>query len=162
MIERVISGGQTGADRASLDAALEVGVPHGGHCPKGRRAEDGPIPPCYKLKETESSEYPPRTELNVENSDGTVVFTFGPPERGSSLTLRLARKHDKPALHIDLRQLGPRRSEEEVYHWAKQNDIQILNVAGNRESTSPGIAHVVKTIISNLLRRQRNDQICPI
>ena len=99
MIEMIMSGGQTGADRAALDAAIESGVRHGGYVPKGRRAEDGPVPPCYQLTETNSPNYPTRTELNVVNSDATVIFTFGPPERGSALTIKLAREHKKPCFH---------------------------------------------------------------
>lgn len=90
---KIISGGQTGVDRAALDAALQLGIPCGGWCPKGRKAKDGPIPDRYPLKETESGSYPVRTEMNVRDSDGTLILTWGRPTGGTALTVRLARRH---------------------------------------------------------------------
>src|SRR5215510_11495654 len=98
----IISGGQTGADRGGLDAAGKLRIPRSGWCPRGRRAEDGRIPPEYPLKESSSSSYQDRTERNVTWADGTVVFTFGTPTGGSALTLRLAERHRMPFLHLDL------------------------------------------------------------
>ena len=136
IIEKIISGGQTGVDRAALDTALELGIPCGGWCPKGRRAEDGIIPSRYPLQEASSSDYPLRTELNVEDSDGTLILTWGPPAGGTLLTLKLCRKHHHPCLLIDLTQ-GSNVSE--VREWIQKNSIQILNVAGPRESEANGI-----------------------
>lgn len=89
MIEKIISGGQTGADRAGLDVAIELGIPHGGWIPKGRKTEEGPLPAKYKLKEMRTTSYPKRTEKNILDSDGTVIFTFGKLTGGSELTRRL-------------------------------------------------------------------------
>ena len=101
MIEKVVSGGQTGADRAALDAAMKLGVPHGGWCPKGRVAENGPIPPEYQLQETDSPAYDVRTEANVVDSDATVIFSVVPTlEGGSRLTADLAERHGKPFLKL--------------------------------------------------------------
>ena len=101
IVDRIISGGQTGADRAALDWAIAHGVPHGGWCPKGRKAEDGPIDARYKLVETTSSDYLQRTEWNVRDSDGTVVFSIATMlTGGSKKTVDLARKHRKPVLHL--------------------------------------------------------------
>ena len=102
MIERILSGGQTGVDRAALDVALELGLPCGGWCPKGRRAEDGPIPSHYPLTETPWDGYPQRTEWNVRDSDGTLILTEGEPDRGTALTRELAARHGKPCLVLDL------------------------------------------------------------
>src|SRR6516162_9418333 len=102
MIERILSGGQTGVDRAALDVAVELGLPCGGWCPRGRRAEDGPIPERYPLKETPWDGYPQRTERNVRDSDGTLVLTLGQADRGTTLTIELAHKKRKPHLIIDL------------------------------------------------------------
>src|SRR5947209_17179443 len=102
MLKKVVSGGQTGVDRAALDAALELGVPCGGWCPRGRRAEDGPIPERYPLRETSWDGYPQRTEWNVRDSDGTLILTRGEPDRGTALTARLANTQNKPCLVIDL------------------------------------------------------------
>ena len=96
-IAKIASGGQTGADRAGLDFAIEHGIPHGGWCPKGRLAEDGPIDARYDLKETPSSNYLQRTEWNARDADGTVVFSIGPTlSGGSKKTVSLAHKHGKP------------------------------------------------------------------
>jgi hypothetical protein len=96
----IISGGQTGADRAALDWAIKHGIPHGGWCPKGRRSEDGPIDAKYQLQETPSNNYAQRTEWNVKDSDGTVIFSVRKRLSGnSSETLEFAIKHRKPYLH---------------------------------------------------------------
>jgi len=98
---KIVSGGQTGADQAALDWAMKRGVPHGGWCPKGRRAEDGPIGGRYQLKETPSSNYLQRTEWNARDSDGTVVFSVAEVlTGGSKKTVDLARKHGRPVLHL--------------------------------------------------------------
>src|SRR6266542_4186564 len=96
IVERIVSGGQTGADRTALDWAIAHGVPHGGWCPKGRKAEDGPIDARYELVETTSSDYLQRTEWNVRDSDGTVVFSIATMlTGGSKKTVDLAHKHRK-------------------------------------------------------------------
>ena len=101
MIEKIISGGQTGVDRAALDVALELGIPCGGWCPKGRLAEDGPIPLRYPLEETRSKKYPTRTKKNVLAADATLILTRGAADRGTALTIRLAEKYDKPHSVVD-------------------------------------------------------------
>jgi len=136
MFEKIISGGQTGVDRAALDVALELGLPCGGWCPKGRRAEDGVIPDRYPLQETSSSDYRVRTEKNIEESDGTLVLAWGPPMGGTALTLKLARRHHKPAFMVDLVHEG---DASIVQEWGATKKIRILNVAGPRESEAPGI-----------------------
>jgi len=151
-IAGIISGGQTGADRGGLEAAMELGIPHGGWCPKGRRAEDGAIPRKYRLKQTRSPSYPARTERNVLVSDGTVVFTFGPPEAGSALTLKLARKHGKPFLHVDLAKRSPAASTERLRAWIDQEGVAILNVAGSRESDAVGMQAMVWRIVKASFR----------
>lgn len=98
----IVSGGQTGADRGGLDAAIQSAVPHKGWCPKGRKSEDGGIPAHYLLTETTSADYRVRTEANVKDSDATVIFTRGDLEGGSLLTAQMARKRTKPWLHVDL------------------------------------------------------------
>jgi len=136
MVEKIISGGQTGVDRAALDVAVELEIPCGGWCPKGRRAEDGVIPDQYPLEETSSAEYPLRTGLNVQDSDGTLILTCGSPRGGTALTIKLAQKHRKPYLMVDL------SAEEDVSRiqgWVKKSKIRILNVAGPREGEAPGI-----------------------
>ena len=114
-LERVVSGGQTGVDRAALDAAIAVGLEHGGWCPRGRLAEDGVIPSEYQLRETWSADYPVRTEQNVRDSDGTLILGHGPLQGGTDLTWRMAKRHAKPCFVVDLSQAGDQevvRSEE--------------------------------------------------
>ena len=148
MIEKVVSGGQTGVDRAALDIALKLGVPCGGWCPRGRRAEDGPLKEIYPLQETPSSDYPQRTRWNVRDSDGTVVLYRGSLSGGSALTAELAKEHNKPCLVIDL---GKDSLPEILLDWVKRYNIRTLNVAGTRESGSPGIYNEACQFLSECL-----------
>ena len=94
MIEKIISGGQTGADRAGLDAVIDLDIPHGGWIPKGRRTEDGGLPEKYNLKEMITGSYAARTEQNVIDSDGTFIVSHGKFNGGSAMTRRLLGTHD--------------------------------------------------------------------
>jgi len=144
---KIVSGGQTGADRAALDAALALGIPHGGWVPLGRRAEDGRIPDRYKLRETDSADYAVRTEKNVQDSDATLVVTRGPAERGSALTLGMARKHAKPCLHLDLLELDEEAAVSKLRRWLDEVRPATLNVAGPRASTDPAVYPAVRTLL---------------
>lgn len=136
-VERIVSGGQTGVDRAALDFAIEHGIAHSGWCPHGRRAEDGEISPAYALQETPDTAYPQRTEWNVRDSDGTVIFTSAPKlTAGSALTRDLARAHGKPCLHLSQTADG-RRSPARLLAFLRRHGIKVLNVAGPRLSTEP-------------------------
>lgn len=146
-IKKIISGGQTGVDRAALDVALELGIPCGGWCPQGRRAEDGVIPSRYPLQEASSPQYPLRTELNVQDADGTLIITWSTPMGGTALTIKLAQKHHKPYLLVDLAQ---EPNVGLVREWLRQNRIQVLNVAGPRESEVPGIYIQAALFLRNL------------
>lgn len=146
MIDKIISGGQTGADIAALDVALHYNFPHGGWCPRGRLSLDGPIPAKYLLTETPSSGYPQRTEWNVRDSDGTVVFTYAKEPTGGSLkTVQLTKKHNKPCLHVSRSMYDP---AAKIIKFVSDYDIRELNVAGSRESKEPGIYEWVKDILS--------------
>ncbi len=136
MLHKVISGGQTGVDRAALDVALELGLACGGWCPKGRRAEDGRIPDRYPLRETPTDAYPQRTEWNVRDAEGTLILTHGRPDRGTALTRKLARRYHNPCLVVDLTK---KASPNRVRTWIVTHGIRVLNVAGPRESSRPGI-----------------------
>ena len=152
-IPKIVSGGQTGVDRAALDVALELGVPCGGWCPKGRRAEDGPIDLCYPLRETSSRDYRVRTEKNVKEADGTLILTQGLARGGTALTIHLAQKHRKPHLVVDLSaETGP----EKVRDWIDNNRIRVLNVAGPRETEHPGIHSQAVDFLRALFSRPKN------
>ncbi len=138
-IFRIISGGQTGADQAALNAAIRMGIDHGGFLPRGRLTEDGPLPARYGLRELPTRSYPKRTEQNVLAADGTVIFSHGPLKGGSRLTRELARRHGKPWLHIDFHQIGPGPAALATFDWAGRNGIGVLNVAGSRRSEDPQI-----------------------
>jgi hypothetical protein len=132
----LISGGQTGVDRGALDAALELGIPHGGWCPRGRLAEDGRIPDRYQLRETDSTDYAVRTQQNVVQSNATLILCRGRISGGTELTLRLAQQHGRPNLVVDLEQPP---DTAKVRRWLGEHGVETLNVAGPRESQSPGI-----------------------
>ena len=141
----IISGGQTGADRAGLDFAIKHNIPHGGWCPKGRKALDGPLDEKYKLKETPSDDYPERTEWNVRDTDATVVFTFAEkPTGGSRKTLTLAKKLKKPCLHLHRGILG---IPDKLIAFLDKHYVRRLNIAGSRESKEPGLYDWVTNVL---------------
>ena len=133
-IRKIVSGGQTGVDRASLDAALAAGVPCGGWCPRGRRAEDGPIPERYPLTETPRRDYAERTEWNVRDSDGTLVLVSGKASGGTALTIALTEKLGRPCIAV-----APETDPAALRAWLGRHQVAVLNVAGPRESEAPGI-----------------------
>jgi len=147
-VEKIVSGGQTGVDRGALDAAIDLGVEHGGWCPRGRLSEDGRIPDHYKLKETRSKRYSVRTEQNVIDSDATLILFRGRMQGGTELTYRLTAKHKKPALKVDL---AEKYDIGEIRLWLTDNAVEVLNVAGPRDSSSPEIAAQAKAFIRKLL-----------
>jgi hypothetical protein len=151
MFTRIVSGGQAGVDRAALDVALALGIPCGGWCPRGRRAEDGPIAPRYPLTETPWDGYPQRTACNVRDSDGTLVLTHGEPDRGTALTVELAKRYGRPHLVIDL---DGSPDEGDVRAWASAHQVRVLNVAGPRESSCPGIHDEAAAFLRRVLTRR--------
>ena len=131
----LVSGGQTGVDRAALDVAIALGIGHGGWCPAGRRSEDGTIPSRYELQETESDDYPARTEQNVIDSDATLILYEQALKGGTLLTRRMCRRHNKNHLVIQMEL----QDVAEVREWLVKVRPQTLNVAGPRESNAQGI-----------------------
>ncbi len=151
-LERVVSGGQTGVDRAALDAARAAGVPIGGWCPKGRWAEDGPIPDDYPLQETSSPEPIVRTTWNVRDSDGTLILHPGGPLRGGTAQTELAaRRMGKPCLVLTLDR-PVEALVQEIRRWLEAENIRVLNVAGPRESQAPGIYRRAYEVLAALFR----------
>lgn len=135
---RIVSGGQTGVDRAALDVALALGIECGGWCPKGRRAEDGPIDPHYPLIETPSRSYLDRTRRNVRDSDATLVLAWGEPSGGTKRTVAIARTLHRPVLVLDLETDDHPAALRRAREWLASEEPAILNVAGPRESTRSG------------------------
>ena len=144
---KIISGGQTGIDRAALDAAIALGIPHGGWCPRGRLAEDGAIPSRYRLTETDSPEYRVRTERNVLEGDATLILHRGRLSGGTELTRQLAERHGRPCLAVDLE--NPPEPEA-IRRWIVAFSGGTLNVAGPRESQSPGISKSAREFLKEL------------
>lgn len=144
---KIISGGQTGADQAALDAAIQMGIPHGGWLPKGRKTEAGPLPAQYNLQELDSHLYRDRTEKNITDSDGTLIISFGPLTGGSALTESLALKHDRPCLVLDLELISMSEAVDAIEKWLDKYSIQTLNVAGPRASGEPRIYEAVRDIL---------------
>ena len=164
-LRKIVSGGQTGADQGALSACVQAGFPYGGWIPKGRRTEKGKVPARYRMRQHWSRHYPPRTEKNVADSDGTVIFTYGKPDGGSLLTIDFAKKHGKPWLAVD----ATRPQDEivaRVLRWIRRRlpDGAVLNVAGSRRSKAPGIHRAVKRVVVDVLAQLRNRAIggrCP-
>ncbi|TSA26807.1 MAG: molybdenum cofactor carrier [Bacteroidetes bacterium] len=143
----IISGGQTGVDRAALDFALSHEIPCGGYCPEGRIAEDGRIPDRYPLRETKTVEYAERTEKNVLAGDGTLILYSGSMAGGTQFTYLCVRSAGKPLFTCDLEQPIPVRRFQS---WIRKNQIRTLNIAGPRESQQPGIYSRVIDILAKL------------
>ena len=156
----ILSGGQTGADRAALDFAIEYGIPHGGWCPRGRRAEDGPIDERYQLHETPSRKYTQRTKWNVRDSDATVVFSLARElTGGSALTLAIAQRLGKPGLHL----AGETASAvgdlaERLLAFLAEHHVHRLNIAGPRASQEPDIAPFVRRVLTAALDRSASTE----
>ena len=150
MLKKIISGGQTGADRAALDFAIKMDLLHGGWIPKGRLAEDGPLPSKYHLKEMRTKIYARRTEKNVVDSDGTLIVSHDKLSGGSRYTMDMAILHEKPWLHINLTEQSILEAAQKVIDWTLDNQIETLNVAGSRESKNPKIYRAVFELLETV------------
>lgn len=145
----LVSGGQSGADLAALDWAIEQGIAHGGWCPRGRKTEDGVLPERYQLRETPSTSYLQRTEWNVRDSDATLIFTTGDSlDGGSKRTATFADRLNKPWLHV-----RPGVHPKYVARFLTRHGVKTLNVAGKRESSAPGIGVLVRDVLSQAVRK---------
>ncbi len=153
-MQKIVSGGQTGVDRAALDVALQASFPCGGWCPRGRIAEDGSIDARYPLQEASSRDYTLRTEWNVRDSDGTLILARGRLVGGTALTRSLARRLGKPVHVVDL---VAEEDAQSVVDWLEDNNIQTLNVAGPRESQNPRIYDQAAAYLRRLLAKLQDD-----
>ena len=134
---KIISGGQTGVDRAALDVALKHGIDAGGSCPTGRLDEFGRIPDCYPLKELENGGFTERTLQNVKDSDGTVIIYPGKLSGGTDQTVRFCIEQRRPCLLIDASKTPIKEAAKLIADFVREKQIDILNVAGPRESEWP-------------------------
>lgn len=164
MLERVVSGGQTGVDRVALDVAAELEIAIGGWCPRGRRAEDGRIPDRYPLREADSANYAVRTELNVRDSDATLLLIWGRISGGTRLTRDCAERYGRPVWQVDLRHVVQPSVElfagdqelfvdvAEFCQWLRGNSIRQLNVAGPRGSAAVELEPCARRVLRNLFK----------
>ena len=150
VVTRIVSGGQTGADRAALDWAIANRVPHGGWCPAGRRAEDGMIDARYALTELASRDYLQRTRRNVEDSDGTLILNLGELEGGTLATLQFATRMQRPVFVVQADFPPPDAAVRDVFKWLRESRIRTLNIAGPRESKRPGTYAAVTQFLDRL------------
>ena len=155
---KLFSGGQTGVDRAALDIAIELGIPHGGWCPKGRVSEDGVIPSQYQLIEMESDLYADRTRQNIVDSDGTLILYHERLQGGTLLTSRFAEQQKKPCHKVRLTRISQQSDSRSLggkikaaRKWLHENKIYTLNVAGPRASKEPEIYFRAKEFLRLLL-----------
>ena len=155
MIKKIISGGQTGVDRAALDVALELGIPCGGWCPMGRHAEDGPIAEHYPLQETSDIDHTVRTEFNTRDSDGCLIINRGVLHGGTAYAVEMAKHLHKPVQLIDVESPPPL---SEIKNWLEANDVRTLHIGGPRESSRPGIYAQAQSLIRALLKCQSDMQ----
>jgi len=139
MITKIISGGQTGADRAALDVAIKYGIPHGGWIQKGRKTQSGVLQPKYQLKEMSTASFKDRIEQNVIDSHGSVIISHGTLTGGADYCFKMAQKYDRPCFHIDLNTLSQFTAASRLNTWIKENGIEVLNVNGSRSSEDPNI-----------------------
>jgi hypothetical protein len=151
VIKKIISGGQTGADQAALDAAIKWNIPYGGWLPKGRLTEAGRLSDNYRMQEMPTESYAARTEQNVTDSDGTLIISHGPLTDGSKYTKEMAIKHNRQYLHIDLNKTDVVDAARLIYNWIVDFKIQTLNVAGSRASNDPSIYQAVTHVLTNVL-----------
>ncbi len=151
-VKMIFSGGQTGVDRTALEIAIELDIPHGGWCPRGRLAEDGPIAKKFKLKETASRQYYVRTELNVKETNGTLILFREKMSSGTALTQKYANQQGKPCLCLDLKKESAADLAARIRAWLIDKKIQILNIAGPRASSAKGIAEDVRRVLREVFR----------
>ena len=152
MIEKIISGGQTGVDRAALDVAMELGIACGGWCPAGRHADDGPIPARYPLQETADIDHTVRTENNVRHSDATLIVHRGELHGGTAYAVEMARHLGRPVLAIDVEEppdIG------KVVDWLRSAQVRTLHIGGPRESSRAGIYNQARSLITRIITAAR-------
>jgi hypothetical protein len=149
MIKKIISGGQIGADQGALDAAIKYGIPHGGWIQKGRKTRSGILSTKYHLKEMSTASFKDRIEQNVIDSHGSVIITHGTLTGGADYCFKMAQKHDRPCLNIDLNTVSEFTAASRLNAWIKENDIEVLNVNGSRTSEDSSIYKDTMAIIES-------------
>lgn len=151
MLEKIISGGQTGADQGALDGAISCGFPYGGSLPASRKTENGVLPLSYDMAEIASDRYADRTEKNVMDGDATLIVSHGLLTGGSALTMKIAKRLGKPCIHLDFNTYNTDKAVAEVSAWIETCRVGILNVAGPRASSDTEIYDCTRTLVVDLI-----------
>ncbi len=152
MLQKIISGGQTGADQGALDVAISLEIDHGGWLPKGRKTENGALPLSYRLEEMDSTHYASRTRQNVIDSDGTLIISHGALTGGSALTRTLAQQHQRPCLHANMTIWSVKTAAHKIAQWIAHHHISVLNVAGPRASSDARIYAVTTDVLKAVVK----------
>ena len=161
LISKIVSGGQTGVDRGALEAALDLGFPYGGYVPKGRRSEDGIVPLEFAtMTEDTRKDYLHRTELNVVNSDATLILTLnveGAVTGGTKKTAEFARMHGRPCVFVVVSPevVNPAHLDMAL-RFLVENQVRVLNVAGPRESKQPGVQEAARKFMEAVIDAARS------
>ncbi len=148
---RIVTGGQTGADRGALQAALDRGVPCGGWCPDGRQAEDGEIPAFFPVRELPGGDYAERTVRNARDADAICVVRFGETDPGSKLATAACRREDKPYLYLDAHETEADDAAMQLLEFVKSNNVKTLNVSGPRASLHPAAEAWTRAVLRTFL-----------
>jgi hypothetical protein len=160
-VKKIISGGQTGADLAALDFAIKYSIPHGGLISKGRKAEAKPIPDKYQLQEIPTASFAERTEKNILETEGTLIFSRGTPTGGTAYTLQMAKKHKRPCWHADVHLALSFDNASLIVSWIETHKIEVLNIAGPRGSEDPDIYEDVFRILEMAYKIHSGDHDAP-
>ena len=154
-LQKIISGGQTGADQGALDGAISQSFPHGGSIPAGRKTEEGMLPETYQMEELVSGNYADRTEKNVRDADATLIVSHGPLTGSSALTMKIARRLNKPCLHVDFKTRAADEAAADVTAWLASCGTGILNVAGPRASSDADIYDAARKLVAAVIEKMR-------
>ena len=154
MLKKIISGGQTGVERAALDAAIKLDIPHDGWTYKGRKTEEGVLPEQYNVKEIENPSYFERLENNIVDSDGTVILTFGQVPIVNRAITDLANKHKKPYLHIDLIECTRNHAIASVRKWMIGYEIETVYFTGSKPHAAPNVYEEAMQAIEGIYQVQ--------
>jgi hypothetical protein len=157
MFKKIISGGQPGAEKAALDAALKLGVPHSGWAYKGRKTEEGHLPEQYKVKETIDKSFSSRIEKNVLDAAGVVIFSYGKLIIGLKMVEELASKHKRPCLHVDLNESPRNIAAATIRAWMTKNETEVVYFTGQKPVEDSDIYSEVIRIIEGVQRMDTED-----
>ena len=157
MIKKIISGGQAGAEKAALDAALKLGIPHSGWAYKGGKTDEGPLPKQYRVQETSNKSFSNRIKMNVLDAAGVVTFSYGKLPIGLKIVRELASNHNRPYLHIDLSESSFNIAAATVRAWMIKNDIEVIYVTGQKPLKGSDIHSEVVKVIEGVQRMDTED-----